>query len=76
MRPYVYIEKLTADFADSHLKKRVKKGGSLPSMTIYIGASRDKFCRRKSCSINFCTIPKNKLKIAHLVSEILERKIH
>lgn len=36
---YIYIKKLTADFADSHLKKRVKKGGSLPSLTIYIGAS-------------------------------------
>lgn len=49
-------EKLTALFADSHLKKRVKKGGSLPSMTTYIEASRDKFSIQKSHSRNFCTI--------------------
>lgn len=30
---------LTVDFAESQVKKRVKKGGSLPSMMIYIGAS-------------------------------------
>ena len=45
---------LTADFAESHEKKRVKNGGSLPSITIYIGVSRDNFSRRKSISRNFC----------------------
>lgn len=45
---------LTLDFAESQVKKRVKKGGSLPSMMIYIGASRDNFSIRKSRSINFC----------------------
>ena len=29
-----YDDTLTEDFAESHVKKRVKKGGSLPSMTI------------------------------------------
>jgi len=33
----------------------VKKGGSLPSMITYIGATRDNFSRRKSCSRNFCS---------------------
>lgn len=45
---------LTLDFAESQVKKRVKKGGSLPSMMIYIGASWDNFSIRKSRSRNFC----------------------
>ena len=52
---------LTAAFAESHLKKRVKKGGSLPSMTTYTGATWDNFSRRKSCSRNFCSIQKKSI---------------
>lgn len=43
---------LTADFAESHVKKRVKNGGSFPSVTMNIEVSRDIFSRRKSCSRN------------------------
>lgn len=50
----ITIKPLTVDFAESHVKNRVKKGGSLPSIMIYIGASRDNFSRRKSRSRNFC----------------------
>lgn len=32
----------------------MKKGGSLPSITIYTGVSRDNFSRKKSISRNFC----------------------
>ena len=49
---------LTAAFAESHLKKRVKKGGSLPSMTTYTGATWDNFFRRKSCLRNFIQFKK------------------
>lgn len=45
---------LTEDFAKSHVKKRVKKGGSLPSVIMYTGALDDRFSNRKSCSRNFC----------------------
>lgn len=51
----IVTKSLTEDFAESHLKKRVKKGGSLPSITIYIGASWDNFSRRKSSSRKFCS---------------------
>jgi hypothetical protein len=49
----------------------VKKDGSLPSMTIYIGVKGEIFSRRKSCSRNFCKIPREKLRNKHLTSEIL-----
>lgn len=47
------IQLLTDDFAESQVKKRVKKGGSLPSITMNIGVSRDNLSKRKSCSRNF-----------------------
>jgi hypothetical protein len=44
---------LTSDFDESHLKNLVKKGGSLPSITIKIGVSWERFSIRKSSSRNF-----------------------
>lgn len=35
----IQTQMLTADFAESHVKKRVKKGGSLPSITTNTGVS-------------------------------------
>ena len=59
---HTVVKILTVDFEESHVKKRVKKGGSLPSMTMYIGASRDKFSKRKSCSRNFCATTEGKVR--------------
>lgn len=57
---------LTVDFVESHVKNRVKKGGSLPSMTMYIGVSRDKFSKRKSRSRNFCATREGKVRTHHI----------
>lgn len=44
---------LTSDFAESQVKNLVKKGGSLPSITVKIGVSRERFSIRKLSTINF-----------------------
>lgn len=44
----------TANFAGFHVKKRVKNGGSHPSLITKIGVSREKFSISTSSSINFC----------------------
>lgn len=44
---------LTNDFAESQVKNLVKKGGSLPSVTVKIGVSRARFSIRKSSTTNF-----------------------
>jgi len=53
--PWKYTKTvLTAVLAESHLKKRVKNGGSFPSVMMYIGTSGESFSIRKSRSTNFC----------------------
>lgn len=50
------LRTLTALFPESQAKKRVKNGGSLPSLTMYTGTWGESFSWSKSRSTNFCHI--------------------
>lgn len=74
----IQYDPLTLVFEGSHEKKRVKNDGSFPSVTTYIGDSRDNPSSKTSFSRNFCSLKRiKKIRTCRIIGhlKILQPKI-